>query len=218
MKFFVDTANRKEIKRLVEWGIIDGVTTNPSLLSQEEGDPEEIIRDICEMVGGPVSVEVIATDYENMVKEGRRLASLHEHVVIKIPLTEDGIKAMKTLSSEGIKINATLIFNPIQALVAARAGATYVSPFVGRLDDIGHDGMQIVKQIVDIFTIHEIETEVLAASIRHPRHVLLAALAGADIVTIPPAVFDKMIKHPLTDVGLEKFLADWKKASKKFDS
>ena len=217
MKFFIDSANRKEIKRLVEWGIIDGVTTNPSLLSKEEGEPEEVIRDICEMVGGPVSVEVVATEYEKMVGEGRRLSRIHEHVVIKIPMTEDGIRAIRTLSSEGIKVNATLIFNPIQALVAARAGATYVSPFVGRLDDIGHDGMAIVKEIVDIFTIHDIETQVLAASIRHPRHVLLAALAGADIVTIPPAVFDKMIKHPLTDVGLEKFLADWKKASKKFD-
>ncbi|MEO0197307.1 MAG: fructose-6-phosphate aldolase [candidate division WOR-3 bacterium] len=211
MKFFVDSANIEEIKKLNEWGIISGVTTNPSLLSKEKGNPYDILRQICEIVKGPVSAEVTAVKFEEMVEEAQRLADIHPNIVVKIPFIEDGIKAIKYLSERGISVNTTLIFNPIQALIAARAGARYVSPFIGRLDDVGHDGLSIIKEIVEIFTIHEIETEVIAASIRHPRHVLMSALYGAHIATIPPNVFYQMIKHPLTDIGLQKFLEDWKK-------
>ncbi|MEO0144287.1 MAG: fructose-6-phosphate aldolase [candidate division WOR-3 bacterium] len=211
MKFFVDSANIEEIKKLNEWGIISGVTTNPSLLSKEKGNPYDILRQICEIVKGPVSAEVTAVKFEEMVEEAHRLADIHPNIVVKIPFIEDGIKAIKYLSERGISVNTTLIFNPIQALIAARAGARYVSPFIGRLDDVGHDGLSIIKEIVEIFTIHEIETEVIAASIRHPRHVLMSALYGAHIATIPPNVFYQMIKHPLTDIGLQKFLEDWKK-------
>jgi len=211
MKFFVDSANIEEIKKLNDWGIISGVTTNPSLLAKEKGKPYEILKQICEIVKGPVSAEVTTLKFEEMIEEAEKLADIHPNIVIKIPFTEDGIKAIKYLSDKGISVNTTLIFNPIQALIAARAGAKYVSPFIGRLDDIGHDGISIIKEIVEIFTIHDIETEVIAASIRHPRHVLLSALYGAHIATIPPNVFYQMIKHPLTDIGLEKFLEDWKK-------
>jgi len=211
MKFFVDSANIEEIKKLNDWGIISGVTTNPSLLAKEKGKPYEILKQICEIVKGPVSAEVTTLKFEEMIEEAQKLADIHPNIVIKIPFTEDGIKAIKYLSDKGISVNTTLIFNPIQALIAARAGAKYVSPFIGRLDDIGHDGISIIKEIVEIFTIHDIETEVIAASIRHPRHVLLSALYGAHIATIPPNVFYQMIKHPLTDIGLEKFLEDWKK-------
>jgi len=211
MKFFVDSANIEEIKKLNEWGIISGVTTNPSLLAKEKGNPYEILKQICEIVKGPVSAEVTTLKFEEMIEEAQKLADIHPNIVIKIPFTEDGIKAIKYLSDKGISVNTTLIFNPIQALIAARAGARYVSPFIGRLDDIGHDGISIVKEIVEIFAIHDIETEVISASIRHPRHVLLSALYGAHIATIPPNVFYQMIKHPLTDIGLEKFLEDWKK-------
>ncbi|MCS7244821.1 MAG: fructose-6-phosphate aldolase [candidate division WOR-3 bacterium] len=211
MKFFVDSANIDEIKKLNEWGIISGVTTNPSLLSKEKGKPYEVLKQICEIVKGPVSAEVTSLEFNEMIEEAQRLADIHPNIVVKIPFTEDGIKAIKYLSEKGILVNTTLIFNPIQALVAARVGSRYVSPFVGRLDDIGHDGLSIVKEIVEIFTIHDIETEVIAASIRNPRHVLLSALYGAHIATIPPNVFHQMIKHPLTDIGIEKFLEDWKK-------
>jgi transaldolase len=211
MKFFVDSANIEEIKKLNEWGIISGVTTNPSLLAKEKGNPYEILKQICEIVKGPVSAEVTTLKFEEMIEEAQKLADIHPNIVIKIPFTEDGIKAIKYLSDKGISVNTTLIFNPIQALIAARAGARYVSPFIGRLDDIGHDGISIIKEIVEIFAIHDIETEVISASIRHPRHVLLSALYGAHIATIPPNVFYQMIKHPLTDIGLEKFLEDWKK-------
>jgi len=211
MKFFVDSANIEDIKKLNDWGIISGVTTNPSLLAKEKGKPYEILKQICEIVKGPVSAEVTTLKFEEMIEEAQKLADIHPNIVIKIPFTEDGIKAIKYLSDKGISVNTTLIFNPIQALIAARAGAKYVSPFIGRLDDIGHDGISIIKEIVEIFTIHDIETEVIAASIRHPRHVLLSALYGAHIATIPPNVFYQMIKHPLTDIGLEKFLEDWKK-------
>jgi transaldolase len=211
MKFFVDSANIEEIKKLNEWGIISGVTTNPSLLAKEKGNPYEILKQICEIVKGPVSAEVTTLKFEEMIEEAQKLADIHPNIVIKIPFTEDGIKAIRYLSDKGISVNTTLIFNPIQALIAARAGTRYVSPFIGRLDDIGHDGISIIKEIVEIFAIHDIETEVISASIRHPRHVLLSALYGAHIATIPPHVFYQMIKHPLTDIGLEKFLEDWKK-------
>jgi len=211
MKFFVDSANIEEIKKLNDWGIISGVTTNPSLLSKEKGNPYDILKQICEIVKGPVSAEVTSVKFEEMIEEAQRLADIHPNIVVKIPFIEDGIKAIKYLSDRGISVNTTLIFNPIQALIAARAGSRYVSPFIGRLDDIGHDGLLIVKEIVEIFTIHDIETEVIAASIRNPRHVLISALYGAHIATIPPNVFYQMIKHPLTDIGLEKFLEDWKK-------
>ncbi|MEO0203217.1 MAG: fructose-6-phosphate aldolase [candidate division WOR-3 bacterium] len=215
MKFFVDSANIEEIKKLSEWGIISGVTTNPSLLSKEKGNSYEILKQICGIVKGPVSAEVTSVKFEEMIEEAQRLADIHPNIVVKIPFTEEGIKAIKYLSDKGININTTLVFNPIQALIAARAGARYVSPFIGRLDDIGHDGLLVIKEIVEIFTIHEIETEVIAASIRHPRHVLISALYGAHIATIPPAVFYQMIKHPLTDIGLQKFLEDWKKKEEK---
>lgn len=211
MKFFVDSANIEEIKKLNNWGIISGVTTNPSLLAKEKGNPYEILKQICEIVKGPVSAEVTTLKFEEMIEEAQKLSDIHPNIVVKIPFTEDGIKAIKYLSDRGISVNTTLIFNPIQALIAARAGARYVSPFIGRLDDIGHDGISIIKEIVEIFAIHDIETEVIAASIRNPRHVLLSALSGAHIATIPPNVFYQMIKHPLTDIGLEKFLEDWKK-------
>lgn len=211
MKLFIDSANIEEIKRLSEWGIISGVTTNPSLLSKEKGNPYEILKQICEIVKGPVSAEVTSLEFNEIIEEAQRLADIHPNIVVKIPLTEDGIKAIRYLSEKGILVNTTLVFNPIQALIAARAGSRYVSPFVGRLDDIGHDGLSIIKEIVEIFTVHDIETEVISASIRNTRHVLLSALYGAHIATIPPQVFYQMIKHPLTDIGLEKFLEDWKK-------
>jgi len=211
MKIFVDTANVKEIEELAQWGIIEGATTNPTLLSQEGGDPVKVIKKICEILKGPVSAEVVSTDYEGMVKEARELAKIDEHVVIKIPMTVDGLRAVKTLSQEGIKTNVTLIFQPLQALLAAKAGATYVSPFVGRLDDISHYGLDIVEQILQIYENYEFETEVIVASVRHPLHVLEAALMGAPIVTVPPKVIRQLVNHPLTDIGIERFLKDWER-------
>lgn len=211
MKIFVDTANVKEIEELAQWGIIEGATTNPTLLSQEGGDPVKVIKRICEILKGPVSAEVVSTDYEGMVKEARELAKIDEHVVIKIPMTVDGLRAVKTLSQEGIKTNVTLIFQPLQALLAAKAGATYVSPFVGRLDDISHYGLGIVEQILQIYENYGFETEVIVASVRHPLHVLEAALMGAPIVTVPPKVIRQLVNHPLTDIGIERFLKDWEK-------
>jgi transaldolase len=211
MKIFLDTANIEEIKKGVDWGIVDGVTTNPTLVSKENAVFEDRIVEICETVKGPVSAEVISTDYEGMVKEAEKLAKLNPHVVVKIPMLPEGIKAVKTLSEKGIKTNVTLIFSPLQAFLAAKAGATYVSPFIGRMDDIGNTGMDIVREIVTIFENYKFLTEVLVASVRHTEHVLEAALIGADVVTIPMAVLEKMFKHPMTDIGLERFLKDWKK-------
>jgi transaldolase len=212
MKLFVDTSSVKDIKALAELGIIDGVTTNPSLMAKEGGDPRQILKEICRIVQGPVSGEVVATDAEGMVREGRELAALDEHVVVKVPFTREGVKACKTLSSEGTPVNVTLIFSATQALLAAKVGASYVSPFVGRLDDIATDGMHLIEEIVEIFDNYEFGTEVLVASCRHPIHIVTAARLGADICTCPPAVIDQLFKHPLTDIGLEKFLKDWEKS------
>jgi transaldolase len=212
MKLFVDTGNVKEIEALAALGILDGVTTNPSLLAKESGDYRKILKRICEIVQGPVSAEVVATDTAGMVREGRDLASIDEHIVVKVPFTKDGVKACKTLSSEGLRVNVTLIFSATQAWLAAKAGATYVSPFVGRLDDIGTTGMNLIREIVDIFDNYEFSTEVLVASVRHPIHIIEAARMGADVATVPAAVIEQCFKHPLTDIGLEKFLKDWEKA------
>lgn len=211
MKFFIDTANLDEIREANEMGVLDGVTTNPSLMKKVGGtDFHAHIQKICEIVNGDVSAEVIATDYSGIVDEGRTLAALHPNVVVKVPLIADGIKAIKTLSGEGIKTNCTLCFSPTQALVAAKAGATYISPFIGRLDDISTSGMQLIEQILQIYDNYGYETQVLAASIRHPIHVVEAAIVGAHVATIPFSVITQLIAHPLTDAGLERFLADWK--------
>ena len=212
MKLFVDTGSVKDIEALAAIGILDGVTTNPTLLAKEGGDYRQILKRICDIVKGPVSGEVVATDYAGMVREGRDIAGIDEHMIVKVPLTKDGVKACKTLSSEGIRVNVTLIFSAVQAWLAAKAGASYVSPFVGRLDDIGNTGMQIVREIVDMFDNADYSTEVQVASVRSPIHVIEAARMGADIVTVPPAVIEQCFKHPLTDVGLERFLKDWEKA------
>lgn len=210
MKYFIDTANMEEITEINEWGVLAGVTTNPSLVAKEKNISfHDRLVEICELVGGPVSGEVISLEADGMIEEGRELAKLHEHIVVKIPMTAEGMKAVSVLSKEGIKTNVTLVFNTVQALTAARAGATYVSPFIGRLDDIGLDGMQLISDIADIFMIHDIDTEIIAASIRNEGHVHGAALAGADIATIPYAVIKKLTNHPLTDKGIEQFLADW---------
>ena len=212
MKLFVDTGIVKEVEALASLGIIDGATTNPSLMAKAGGDPRQILKDICRLVQGPVSGEVVATDYEGMLREGRELASVDEHVVVKVPFTKDGVRACKTLSGEGTPVNVTLIFSATQALLAAKVGAAYVSPFVGRLDDIATDGMNLVEEIVEIFDNYEFGTEVLVASVRHPIHLVRAARLGADVCTCPAAVIEQMFKHPLTDIGLEKFLKDWEKA------
>jgi len=212
MKIFLDTGNLKEIEALVPLGIIDGVTTNPSLMAKEGGDMRAIIRSICELVQGPVSAEVVATEWEAMVAEGRELAAIHQHVVVKVPFTRDGVRATKVLASEGKRVNVTLIFSAAQALIAAKVGAAYVSPFVGRLDDIASDGMGLVEQIVEIFEAHQLLTEVLVASVRGPMHIVEAARMGADVCTCPSSVVEACFKHPLTDIGLEKFLKDWEKA------
>lgn len=209
MKFFIDTANIDEIKRGMEMGLVDGVTTNPSLLAKEKKDPNKVLKEILETVPGPVSLEVISTDAKGMIKEARKLAGLGENAVIKIPMIEEGIKAVRTLADEGIKTNVTLIFQPVQALIAAKAGATYVSPFIGRLDDISQRGMEIIDSIAKVFYNYAIETEVIVASIRNPMHVLDAALIGADIATIPFNVLKQLMNHPLTHIGLEKFLKDY---------
>lgn len=214
MEFFIDTANLKEIKEAYSYGIISGVTTNPSLVAKEKNVTfEERLREITEIVPGSVSAEVISLDAEGMIKEGRELATIAPNITIKVPMTPEGLKAVKQLKEEGIKTNVTLIFSANQALLAARAGATYVSPFLGRLDDIGHDGLELISTIAEIFSIHNIDTKIIAASIRHPQHVTEAALRGAHIATVPYKVLMQLFKHPLTDIGIEKFLADWKKRS-----
>ncbi|MBN2424576.1 MAG: fructose-6-phosphate aldolase [Calditrichaceae bacterium] len=215
MKFFIDTANIGQIKEAASLGILDGVTTNPTLLSKESGTPNEIFKEICNIVKGPVNAEVISADWEGIVKEGRELAKIDDHIVVKIPMTKDGLKAVKIFAAEGIPTNVTLIFSPIQALMAARAGCTYVCPFVGRLDDIASDGMQIISDIQTILTNYELEAEIIVASIRNPIHVLRAALIGADIATIPFSVIEQLLKHPLTDKGIQQFLADWEKIENK---
>jgi len=214
MKFFIDTANIKEIQTAAEWGLIDGVTTNPSLLSKEGGDPIETLREITKIVDGPVNAEVVSLEAEGMVREGLAHAKLADNIVIKIPMTLDGMKATRRLTSEGLHVNVTLIFSPLQALMAAKAGATYVSPFVGRLDDVAHEGMDLIRQMVTIYDNYGYETEVLVASVRNPLHVLDAALAGAHIATIPFKVLEQLSRHPLTDIGLKKFLEDWEKLKK----
>ena len=214
MKFFIDTANIKEIKEADSMGMVDGVTTNPSLVAKEGREFEGLIKEICEIVEGPVNAEVISTETKGMLTEGRKLVKIHKNVVVKIPMTIDGLKAVRQLTEEGIRTNVTLVFSPIQALMAAKAGAAYVSPFVGRLDDVVHDGMLLVEQIAEIYNNYAIETEIIVASVRHPLHVLESALIGADIATIPFSVLGKLAAHPLTDKGLKAFLDDWKKAKK----
>jgi transaldolase len=214
MKFFIDTANKDEIKEAHSMGMVDGVTTNPSLIAKEGRDFEEIIRDICAIVDGPISAEVISIDTEGMVKEARQLAKIHENIVVKIPMTVDGLKATRRLAEEGIKTNVTLVFSPLQALMAAKAGATFVSPFIGRLDDLSQEGLLLVEQIVEIYSNYAFDTEIIVASIRNPLHVLESALMGADIATIPFDVLAKLASHPMTDKGLKAFLDDWDKAKK----
>jgi transaldolase len=209
MKFFIDTANVEEIKKGLEMGLVDGVTTNPTRLAREKRNPEETIREILSLVPGPVSLEVLSTQAKEMVEEAGRLASLGDQVVVKIPMTEEGMKAVKILSRDGIRTNVTLIFQPLQALIAAKAGAGYVSPFVGRLDDISAPGMEVVEQVVAIYTNYGFETEIIVASVRNPLHVLHAAMMGADIATIPFAVLKQLMSHPLTDIGIERFLKDY---------
>jgi len=214
MKFFIDTANIKEIKEADSMGMVDGVTTNPSLVAKEGREFEGLIKEICEIVEGPVNAEVISTETKGMLTEGRKLVKIHKNIVVKIPMTIDGLKAVRQLTEEGIRTNVTLVFSPIQALMAAKAGAAYVSPFVGRLDDVAHDGMLLVEQIAEIYNNYALETEIIVASVRHPIHVLESALIGADIATIPFNVLSKLAAHPLTDKGLKAFLDDWKKAQK----
>jgi transaldolase len=211
MKIFLDTASLTEIREAATLGVVDGITTNPSLLAKEKGDPEEILVEICKTIDGPISGEVVATDKEGMLREGRHLASLHKNIVVKCPCTAEGLKATKVLTAEGKRVNMTLVFSATQALLAAKAGARYVSPFVGRLDDIATPGMELVSDIIQIFDHYDYECEVLAASLRHPMHVLEAARMGADIGTMPMSVFQTLLKHPLTDIGLKRFLDDWEK-------
>lgn len=212
MKLFADTGNLKEIEPLAAMGILDGITTNPSLLAKESGDYRQILKQICQTVQGPVSAEVVTTTAADMITEGKRLATIDEHIVVKVPFTRDGVKACKALASDGIRVNVTLIFSATQAWLAAKVGASYVSPFVGRLDDIGTTGMNLIREIVDIFDASDYTTEVLVASVRNPIHIVEAGRMGADVVTCPPAVIEQCFKHPLTDIGLEKFLKDWEKA------
>jgi len=215
MKFFIDTANVKEIREAASLGIVDGVTTNPSLIAKEGRDFKQVIHEICAIVDGPISAEAVSLEADKMVAEGEDLAKIHKNVVVKLPMTKDGLKATKVLADKGIKVNMTLVFSPTQALLAAKVGAAYVSPFVGRLDDISHYGMDLVRQIMAIYNNYGFGTEVIVASVRNPLHVVDAALAGAHIATIPFSVIDQMVKHPLTDIGIEKFLSDWKKLEKK---
>jgi transaldolase len=212
MKIFIDTGSVQDIQKLVPLGIIDGITTNPSLLAKESGDYRDILKKICQIVQGPTSAEVTETDAQAMIKQGRELSKIDPWIVVKVPLTRDGIQACKALSGEGIKVNVTLCFSPSQALLAAKVGATYISPFVGRLDDIASHGMELIRDIVEIYENYSFKTEVLVASTRSPMHIVEAARMGADICTCPPAVIDSLFNHPLTDVGLKKFLADWEKA------
>jgi transaldolase len=215
LKFFIDTAEIEEIKEAAALGILDGVTTNPSLVSKTGKDFRKLLDEILEVVDGPVSAEVIATDYKGIVKEGKELSKIHKNIVVKVPLIKEGLKAVKTLTEESVKTNVTLCFSPSQALLAAKAGATYISPFVGRLDDISTSGMDLISQIVQIYRNYNYETEVLVASIRHPLHLVEAALMGADVCTMPFDVINKLFRHPLTDAGLDKFLSDWKKSGEK---
>ncbi|HEY8394231.1 MAG TPA: fructose-6-phosphate aldolase [Thermaerobacter sp.] len=212
MRLFLDTANVDEVREAVAWGVVDGVTTNPTLMARAGGDPEVILRELASLVAGPISAEVIATDADGMVEEGRRLAAIADNIVVKVPMTPAGLEATHRLAREGIRVNVTLVFQPGQALLAARAGATFVSPFVGRLDDIGEDGIGLVADVVEIFRAQGISTQVLAASIRHPQHVIEAARVGADIATMPFQVLKQLMHHPLTDAGLERFLKDWQAA------
>ena len=215
MKFFIDTANVKEIREAASFGVVDGVTTNPSLIAKEGRDFKQVIAEICSIVDGPISAEAVSLEADNMVAEGTELAKLHRNVVVKLPMTKDGLKATKVLAAKGIRVNMTLVFSPSQALLAAKVGAAYVSPFVGRLDDISHFGMDLVRQVIEIYENYGYTTEVIVASVRNPLHVVDAALAGAHIATIPFNVIDQLVKHPLTDIGIEKFMADWKKLEKK---
>ncbi|EHQ6863377.1 TPA: fructose-6-phosphate aldolase [Listeria monocytogenes] len=214
MRFFIDTANVEEIKKANRMGFIAGVTTNPSLVTKEGRDFNEVIQEITSIVDGPISGEVVSLEADEMIAEGRVIAKIHPNMVVKIPMTGEGLAAVKVLTEEGIKTNVTLVFSATQALLAARAGATYVSPFLGRLDDIGDDGLVLIRDIADIFEIHGIPTEIISASVRHPIHVIECAKAGADIATVPFKVFEQMLKHPLTDSGIDKFLADWEAAKK----
>lgn len=215
MKIFIDTANIDEIREAASLGVLDGVTTNPSLVAKEKKDFRKLLEEICALVDGPISAEVISLDYNGMMKEARELAKIHKNIVVKIPLIKEGLKAVKALSGEGIKSNVTLCFSPNQALLAAKVGAYFISPFIGRLDDIGQNGMDLIGQIVTIYRNYGFTTEVLVASVRHPMHVVDAAMIGADICTVPFKVIDQLIKHPLTDIGIERFLADWKKTQGK---
>ncbi len=211
MKFFIDTANVKEIRDAASLGILDGVTTNPSLVAKEGKDFHGVLREIVSIVNGPISAEVTSTNKEEMLDQGRELARIHPNIVVKVPLTLEGLQCCKVFRSEGIKVNVTLCFSPSQALLAAKAGATYISPFVGRLDDISHDGMELIGQIRTIYDNYGFETEILAASMRHPRHIVESAMLGVDVVTMPYSVVIQLLKHPLTDIGQDRFLADWKK-------
>lgn len=211
MKFFIDTANIAEIKEAASFGVLDGVTTNPSLVAKEGKDFRKLLEEICAIVDGPISAEVISTDFDGIMREGRDLAKIHKNIVVKVPLIKEGLKAVKALKAEGIRTNVTLCFSPTQALVAAKAGAYFISPFIGRLDDVSQNGMELIRQIVTIYRNYNFETEVLVASVRHPLHVVEAAMIGADICTIPFKVIEQLIKHPLTEIGLQKFLEDWNK-------
>lgn len=215
MKLYLDTANVKEIQEGANLGLIDGVTTNPSLVAKEGRSFKEMLLEICNMVDGPISAEVVGIESEAMIKEGRDLAKVHKNIVVKVPLIPEGLRATKKLSAEGIRVNVTLCFSPTQALLAAKAGAWCVSPFIGRLDDVSSDGMALIRQIVTIYKNYDFKTQVLVASVRHPQHVVEAALAGGHICTMPYSVFQQLIKHPLTDIGLKKFLADWEAMGKK---
>ncbi|HHJ64607.1 MAG TPA: fructose-6-phosphate aldolase [Aquifex aeolicus] len=215
MKFFIDTADIEQIRTANSWGILDGVTTNPTLISKTGRPFKEVVREILEEVSGPVSLETVSMDAEGMIREGRQLAELGENVVVKIPMTPEGMKAVQTLEAEGIPTNVTLVFSPAQALIAAKAGASYVSPFVGRIDDVSGDGMKLIREIKEIFYNYEIDTEIIVASVRHPMHVVEAALTGADICTMPFPVMERLFKHPLTDRGIELFLKDWEKVPDK---
>ncbi len=212
MKFFIDSANIDQIKEAASYGLLDGVTTNPSLVAKEGKNFKELLNEIIKIVDGPISAEVVSTDYNGILKEADELAKIHKNIVVKVPLIKEGIKAVKTLTERGIKTNVTLCFSASQAILAAKAGATYISPFVGRLDDISHDGMDLISQIVTIYRNYNFQTQVLVASIRHPLHIVEAGLMGADVCTIPFDVIERLFKHPLTDIGLEKFLSDWKKS------
>lgn len=215
MKFFIDSANIDQIKEAASYGLLDGVTTNPSLVSKEGKNFRQLLEEIIKIVDGPISAEVVSTDYNGILKEAYELAKIHDNIVVKVPLIKEGIKAVKTLADEDIKTNVTLCFSPSQALLAAKAGASYISPFVGRLDDISHSGMELAKQIIQIYRNYNFKTQVLVASIRHPLHLVEAAMMGADVATMPFDVIEKLFKHPLTDIGLEKFLSDWHKSNQK---